>query len=818
MMQNVIEETRNILSMAPGEGGKPLSIFMDKHSEELSFPTLFCGQARPDKERDVPISYSELCKSELRRKDRRVASHIPDLFFKAKKLQLKHILDKANICLRKTKGRSTALTAGEVKSQECIDKLVRHDEGYRVFKDLRGSPPYWEKVKKDIFALIRQLGIPTWFSSFSSAETKWHHLLQILEKTVEGKTCSEKDVEKFTWQHKQHLIQSDPVTCARHFDYQVQEFIHKVLFSQLNPIGDITDFFYKVEFQMRGSPHIHMLLWTSESPKMDSSKPEDITDYIDRYVTCSKSDCPDELVQRQIHKHSRTCKKKQKTECRFGFPLPPLKTTQILEPLPSTTEDKDKKKYEALWKKIHTTLNKMKLGEKLSYEAFLQTLEASDDDYISAIRSTLQSKKVFLKRQVDEIRVNSYNKVLLNCWKANMDLQFVLDPYACAMYIVSYIAKAQRGMSNLLHNACQDAKKGNMDLRRQVQSIGHTFLTHVEISAQEAVYLVLQIPLYKSTRDVIFINTSSPDTRATMLKSDTIIQLLPNDSTDVIVEGNIEHYAKRPEEMENVCLADFVSMYRRVKKNSTEVITPENEDDKNEGKVTVVDDGSCYQLGKGYVLQKKRKQSVIRSVNYHYDKDKENHCREILMLYKPWRDESKIIGKCETFQERYDKVIATDPDIELRMLNYSHSAHEVEQAVDDLQSKEDVDLEDAWDKLVPNTQCQERKDEEMGSKVSDIYPSYLPTNDEVLGHSDVAHELGYAGEQDSTDIILNMMKDEDYTDLLRSLNRKQREFFYHVMRCIKTEDAPFHLFLTGGAGVGKTAVVTAIYQMAIRFL
>ena len=187
------------------------------------------------------------------------------------------------------------------------------------------------------------------------------------------------------------------------------------------------------------------------------------------------------------------------------------------------------------------------------------------------------------------------------------------------------------------------------------------------------------------------------------------------------------------------------------------------------------------------------------------------------MLFKPWRDESKIIGKYETFQERYDEVKATDPDIELRMLNYSHSAQEVEQAVEDLQSKEDVDMEDAWGKLVPNTQCQERKDEEVGSKVSDVYPSYLPTDDAVLTHSDIAHELGYGGEQDSTDIILNMMKDEEYTDLLRSLNRKQREFFYHVMKCIKTEDAPFHLFLTGGAGVGKTAVVTAIYQMAIRF-
>ena len=63
--------------------------------------------------------------------------------------------------------------------------------------------------------------------------------------------------------------------------------------------------------------------------------------------------------------------------------------------------------------------------------------------------------------------------------------------------------------------------------------------------------------------------------------------------------------------MEEVCLADVVSMYRRVKKNSTEITTPENEDDKNETKNNVAVDGSCYDLGKGYVLQKKRKQSVI---------------------------------------------------------------------------------------------------------------------------------------------------------------------------------------------------------------
>ena len=47
----------NIISFAPGEGNKPLGIFMDKDSEFLSFPTIFCGKRRADnKKRKVPVS------------------------------------------------------------------------------------------------------------------------------------------------------------------------------------------------------------------------------------------------------------------------------------------------------------------------------------------------------------------------------------------------------------------------------------------------------------------------------------------------------------------------------------------------------------------------------------------------------------------------------------------------------------------------------------------------------------------------------------------------------------------------------------------
>ncbi len=99
-----------------------------------------------------------------------------------------------------------------------------------------------------------------------------------------------------------------------------------------------------------------------------------------------------------------------------------------------------------------------------------------------------------------------------------MDIQYVLDVYVCALYIVSYISKAQKGMSELLCKAVAEAKEGNSNIKQQVRDIGNKFLNCVEISMQEAVYVVLQLPMQKAPRSVIFINTSPPSKRVELLK------------------------------------------------------------------------------------------------------------------------------------------------------------------------------------------------------------------------------------------------------------------------------------------------------------
>ena len=66
-----------------------------------------------------------------------------------------------------------------------------------------------------------------------------------------------------------------------------------------------------------------------------------------------------------------------------------------------------------------------------------------------------------------------------------------------------------------------------------------------------------------------------------MVKSDEVLQKLELDSKDVFVQGLIDMYINRPDEMKNVCLADFASLYNVSKKKTDNVQITENSDDEH---------------------------------------------------------------------------------------------------------------------------------------------------------------------------------------------------------------------------------------------
>ena len=132
--------------------------------------------------------------------------------------------------------------------------------------------------------MIRQLSLPTWFMSLSAADTRWTDLLKMLAKLNDGIDYSEKELENLSWQEKTQLVQKDPVTCSRYFDHRVQEFLNTVLKSSCEPIGKLLDYFYRVEFQQRGSPHIHMLVWIENAPTLETNSEREIVQFVDKIL------------------------------------------------------------------------------------------------------------------------------------------------------------------------------------------------------------------------------------------------------------------------------------------------------------------------------------------------------------------------------------------------------------------------------------------------------------------------------------------------------------------------------------------------------
>jgi hypothetical protein len=413
-----------------------------------------------------------------------------------------------------------------------------------------------------------------------------------------------------------------------------------------------------------------MIYWIKGAPVHGLSSDIEVSAFVNKYVTCLKDDSIPEYVNYQTHSHAPTCRKQGKAICRFDFPIPPMPETHVLHPL----VDQNNSLYTEMYERVIQFLNNLHKDDKtdITFNDFLAELEIDYETYLLAVRSSLSRPKVFLKRSVQECRINNYNSVLLNSWKANMDIQYILDPYSCVSYIVSYISKGQRGLSNLLQAACVEASEMDSDIRQKVRRIGNQFLSSVEIGAQEAVFLALQMPLRKSTRDVIYVDTNRPEKRTSLLKPLSELKELPSSSKNIEMDNVLKRYKRRPKSIEKLCYVDFASWYelckRPAKKHidlSNENELPENEyildEDDNVEEEDITNESQCniIEFACGTQIRKRKQQKVIYSHSTPINHDRQEHFREKIMLYTHWRDEDvDLLGGFESFEACYNAKIA----------------------------------------------------------------------------------------------------------------------------------------------------------------
>ena len=186
----------------------------------------------------------------------------------------------------------------------------------------------------------------------------------MLVKLLKNQDITEEEAMLLTSDEVKELIRSDPVTCMRHFDHRYRALIN-TLFKKEQGIFhpyECQDYFNRLEFQMRGSPHLHGMYWIKDAPiyqEGDDQSERDCIEFIDKFITCER--CEEGKMAKylayQLHKHvKRTCAKKGRT-CRFGFPKPPMEETRILHPLPNDFDPVLKKKYKDIYVKFEEKLN-----------------------------------------------------------------------------------------------------------------------------------------------------------------------------------------------------------------------------------------------------------------------------------------------------------------------------------------------------------------------------------------------------------------------------------------------------------------------------
>ena len=62
--------------------------------------------------------------------------------------------------------------------------------------------------------------------------------------------------------------------------------------------------------------------------------------------------------------------------------------------------------------------------------------------------------------------------------------------------------KTEKAMGELLKQVAHEAKTD--ELKEQMKKVGSAFLTHREVSAQEAAYRLLSLPMKQLSRSVVF--------------------------------------------------------------------------------------------------------------------------------------------------------------------------------------------------------------------------------------------------------------------------------------------------------------------------
>ncbi len=261
--------------------------------------------------------------------------------------------------------------------------------------------------------------------------------------------------------------------------------------------------------------------------------------------------------------------------------------------------------------------------------------------------------------------------------------------------------------------------------------------------------------------------------------------LLPEDSRDIYCDNKLSFYKKRPKDLENLSVSEFYAFYNVKNKKSSSrnleiSLSSDNSklsDESNETQNLIITDSLIYQRAK--------KAKIIRFNNFKIEDSEYNYYRSLVFLFHPWRNEDTEI-EIENVKNVYlqNEISICNKRQEFEKLYLDDE--EISKQVTELESSDDEDLNVNED------------------YISDILLELAPENGIIRGDAPARFAK------------IQQANLKDYENLMTMLNEKQRKYLINLINIFKGNKDPFYDFITGGAGVGKSKLIDAIYQTMIR--
>ena len=99
---------------------------------------------------------------------------------------------------------------------ETVHALIAKDIAYRFMNSIKGTPVYWRKFLHEVLAMVKQLGLPTFFMSLSCADLRWNELISIISK-LKVETLQEEEINRFDYFQCCSYLSLNPFLLACHF-------------------------------------------------------------------------------------------------------------------------------------------------------------------------------------------------------------------------------------------------------------------------------------------------------------------------------------------------------------------------------------------------------------------------------------------------------------------------------------------------------------------------------------------------------------------------------------------------------------------------